>query len=132
MDAWHQDVVLGKEEAESLVKVIESTNKRWEGELEMKRRKASQKWKGANRMTLEEDEAIDNNILDRNEEALSVSILGQRQERKRQIKFSMKAAKQLIGENSDSHYVVYFCRNVGSTFLIFSPPCTKPSSEIIV
>src|SRR5258708_874970 len=118
-------------EAKSLVEVIKSTNKRWEGELEMKRRKASQKQKGANRMTLEEDKAIDN-ILDRNEEALSASILGWRQERKRQIKFSMKAAKQLIGENSDSHHVVYFCRNIGSTFLIFSPPCAKPSSEIVV
>ena len=41
VDTWHQDVVLGEEEAKSLVKVIESTNKRWEGELEMKRRKAS-------------------------------------------------------------------------------------------
>ncbi len=114
-----------------MVEVIESTNKRWEGELEMKRRKVSRKQKGANRMTLEEDKAIDN-ILDRNEEALSASILGWRQERKRQIKFSMKAAKQLIGENSDSHHVVYFCRNIGSTFLIFSPPCAKPSSEIVV
>ena len=90
---------------------------------------------GANRTMLGEDEAIDDdeasddNILDKN---ASASILGWQQEGKRQTKFSMKAAKQLIGENSDSHYVVYFCRNVGSTFLIFSPPCTKPSSEIIV
>ena len=92
VDTWHQDVVLGEEEAKSLVKVIESTNKRWEGELEMKRRKASQKQKGANRMTLEEDEAIDDNILDKNEEMSSANILGRWQEGKRQIKLSMKAA----------------------------------------
>ena len=41
---------------------------------------------------IEEDEAGNDNILDKNEEMSSANILGRWQEGKRQIKLSMKAA----------------------------------------
>ena len=91
VDAWGQELALDGRESETLMEVIQDSNKRWADELGMKMKsKISRKWRVTN---WELDDGDNDGNLGEGEAMGSVGILGQpRQAGKRSIKLTMKAA----------------------------------------